>query len=67
LRIDRSKLKEAELPMILEAIGKTPGKRRLILEIVNPMGVALPLILDESILVGDEQTLRTHLEPWLLR
>jgi DNA polymerase-3 subunit alpha len=67
LRIDRAKLTEADLPLILEAIRKVPGKRRLILEVVTPSGTPFPLQLGEEFLIGDEQRLRASLDPWLRR
>ncbi len=67
LRIDRTKLTEADLPLIVEAIRKIPGKRRLILEVVTPSGTAFPLQLGEAFTFGDEQALRGSLDPWLKR
>jgi DNA polymerase-3 subunit alpha len=67
LRIDRSKLTESALPLILEAIRKIPGKRRLILEVVTPSGTSFPLQMGEEFLIGDEQALRGSLDPWLKR
>jgi hypothetical protein len=67
LRIDRTALSETDLPKIIEAIGKNPGKRSLILEIITPSGTTLPLQLGEEFAFGDEQKLRVALEPWLKR
>ena len=67
LRIDRIRLTEADLQLILEAIRKIPGKRRLILEVVTPSGTAFPLQLGEEFTFGDEQALRGSLDPWLKR
>ncbi|NBZ95123.1 MAG: DNA polymerase III subunit alpha [Proteobacteria bacterium] len=67
LRIDRTKLNEADLPLIEETIRKIPGKRRLILEVVTPSGAAFPLQLGEEFSFGDEQVLRGALDPWLKR
>jgi len=67
LRIDRTKLTEADLPLILDSIRKLPGKRRLILEVITPSGSAFPLQLGEEFTFGDEQALRGTLDPWLKR
>ena len=67
LRIDRASLEDSDLPKIVEAIKKHPGKRSLILEIVTPSGSAFPLQLGEDFTFGDEQKLRASLEPWLKR
>ena len=67
LRIDRTKLEESDLPLIVEAIHKIPGKRRLILEVVTPSGTAFPLQLGEDFSFGDEQALRGALDQWLKR
>ncbi len=67
LRIDRSRLNEEDLPGIIEAIRKHPGKRSLIFEIITPSGTAFPLQLGEDFTFGDEQKLRVALEPWLKR
>ena len=67
LRIDRTALSETDLPKIIEAIGKNPGKRSLILEIITPSGTTFPLQLGEEFAFGDEQKLRVALEPWLKR
>ena len=67
LRIDRSKLMETDLPLILEAIRKVPGKRLLILEIVIPSGTAIPLLLGQEFSTGDEPALREALDTWLKR
>jgi DNA polymerase-3 subunit alpha len=65
LRIDRASLSEEDLPKIIEAIRKHPGKRSLILEIITPSGTTFPLQLGEEFSFGDEQKLRISLEPWL--
>jgi DNA polymerase-3 subunit alpha len=67
LRIDRTKLSEADLSLIVEAIRKIPGKRRLILEIVTPTGTVFPLQIGEEFTFGDEQALRGSLDQWLKR
>jgi hypothetical protein len=67
LRIDRTKLMEASLALILAAIRKIPGKRRLILEVVVPSGTAFPIQLGEEFTFGDEQALRGALDSWLKR
>lgn len=67
LRMERANLTESALPMILEAIRKIPGKRRLILEVVTPSGTSFPLQVGEEFLIGDEQALRASLDPWLKR
>ena len=67
LRIDRTKLSESDLPLIVEAIRKIPGKRRLILEVITPSGTAFPLQLGEEFTFGDEQALRGSLDLWLKR
>jgi DNA polymerase III subunit alpha len=65
LRIDRTKLTEDDLPLILEAIRKTPGKRRVILEIVTSSGATVPLQLGAEFLIEDEHTLRSAIIDWL--
>ena len=67
LRIDRTRLKEEDLPLILDVIRKHHGKRGLILEVVTPSGTSLLLQLGSDFTVGDEQALRVGLEPWLKR
>jgi DNA polymerase-3 subunit alpha len=67
LRIDRTRLKEEDLPLILDVIRKHHGKRGLILEVVTPSGTSLLLQLGSDFNVGDEQALRVGLEPWLKR
>ncbi len=67
LRIDRSRLIEEDLPQIIEAIRKHPGKRGLIFEVVTPAGLSFPLQLGAEFTIGDEQKLRVSLEPWLKR
>jgi DNA polymerase III subunit alpha len=67
LRIDRSQLADSDLTLIIEAIRKIPGKRRLILEVVTPSGTTFPLQLGEEFTIGDEQALRGSLDHWLKR
>jgi len=67
LRIDRSRLQEADLPTITAAIRNHPGKRLLVLEIVTPSGISFPLQLGTDFLIGNELSLRAALEPWLAR
>jgi DNA polymerase III subunit alpha len=67
LRIDRTKLMETDLTLIVEAIRKIPGKRRLILEVVTTSGAAFLLQLGEEFTFDDEQALRGALDQWLMR
>jgi hypothetical protein len=54
----RGKLTEGALPDILEAVRRFPGKRPLIIEIVNDEGLAFEIRASESLAVGDESGLR---------
>ena len=67
LRLDRTLLREDDLPHISQVIRKHHGKRSLILEIVTSDGVAVPIQLGAEFSVGEEQSLRAGLEPWLRR
>ena len=67
LRIERSRLNEADLPAITAAILKYPGKRTLVLEIITPAGTTFPLQLGVEFTVGNDQSLRAALDPWLAR
>ena len=58
LRLARTKLTEGALPDILEAVRRFPGKRPLIIEIVNDAGVAFEIQAAESLAVGDESGLK---------
>lgn len=67
LRLDRTHIKEEDIPRIVQAVQRHPGKRRLILEVVMPSGTTFPLQLGEDFLIGDEQALRASLDSWLKR
>ena len=58
LRLARGKLTEGALPGILEAVRRFPGKRPLIIEIVNDEGVTFEIQAAESLAVGDESGLK---------
>jgi DNA polymerase III subunit alpha len=58
LRLAREKLTEGVLPDILDAVRRFPGKRPLIIEIVNDEGLAFEFRAAESLAVGDENGLK---------
>ena len=58
LRLARRKLTEGALPDILQAVRRFPGKRPLIIEIVNDEGLTFEIQAAESLAVGDESGLR---------
>jgi hypothetical protein len=58
LRLARGKLTEGALPDILDAVRRFPGKRPLIIEIVNDAGVTFEIRASEYLAVGDESGLR---------
>ena len=58
LRLARGKLTEGVLPDILDAVRRFPGKRPLIIEIVNDAGLTFEIRAAESLAVGDESGLR---------
>ena len=58
LRLARGKLTEGALPDILDAVRRFPGKRPLIIEIVNDAGLTFEIRAAESLAVGDESGLR---------
>jgi DNA polymerase-3 subunit alpha len=58
LRLARRKLTEGALPDILQAVRRFPGKRPLIIEIVNDEGLAFEIHATENLAVGDESGLR---------
>lgn len=57
LRLARGKLQEGDLVSILEAVKKYPGKRPLILEIVNDQGYSFEIEAADNLAVGDETSL----------
>lgn len=59
LRLARSKLSEGGLSDILEAVKRYPGKRPLIIEIVNDLGFVFEIEAAEALAVGDEGGLRS--------
>jgi len=67
LRIDRSRLQEKDLPAIMTAIQRFPGKRTLVLEIVTESGTTFPLQLGSDFTIAKEEELRVALESWLAR
>ena len=58
LRLARGKLTEGALPDILNAVRRFPGKRPLIIEIVNDAGLTFEIQAAESLAVGDESGLK---------
>jgi len=58
LRLAREKLSEGDLPDILDAVRRFPGKRPLIIEIVNDDGLAFEFRAADSLAVGDESGLK---------
>jgi DNA polymerase-3 subunit alpha len=58
LRLAREKLSESVLPDILEAVRRFPGKRPLIIEIVNDDGLSFEFRASERLAVGDESGLQ---------
>ena len=67
LRIEHKRLTEGDLLAISAAILKHPGKRTLVLEIVMTSGTTIPLQLGPQFSIGNDQSLRNDLEPWLAR
>jgi DNA polymerase-3 subunit alpha len=59
LRFARSKLSEGVLPEILEAVRRFPGKRPLIIEIVNDDGLSFEFRASDGLAVGDASGLQT--------
>jgi hypothetical protein len=58
LRLAREKLSEGVLPDILEAVRRFPGKRPLIIEIVNDEGLSFEFRACDRLAVGDESGLQ---------
>jgi DNA polymerase III subunit alpha len=58
LRLAREKLTEGVLPDILDAVRRFPGKRPLIIEIVNDAGFTFEIRAADSLAVGDESGLK---------
>lgn len=54
LRLARGRLSEGDLPAILDAVKRFPGKRPLILEIVGTDGRSLDIQAGDDFAVGDE-------------
>jgi DNA polymerase-3 subunit alpha len=67
LRIERRRLQEEDLPAIMTAIKRFPGKRMLVLEIVTESGTTFPLQLGSDFTIAKEEELRVALESWLMR
>ena len=59
LRLARRKLSERVLPDILDAVRRFPGKRPLIIEIVNDDGLSFEFRASEGLAVGDESGLQS--------
>ena len=47
------------MPEILETVRRFPGKRRLIIEIVNDEGLSFEFRASDDLAVGDESGLQT--------
>ncbi len=58
LKLARRKLSESDLPNILEAVKKHPGKRPLLIEFVNDQGGSVVLQAGDDFSVGDERALQ---------
>jgi hypothetical protein len=58
LRFARAKLSEGVLPEILEAVRRFPGKRPLIIEIVNDEGLSFEFRASDDLAVGDASGLQ---------
>jgi DNA polymerase III subunit alpha len=61
IRLDRARLDESSLEIILEAVKKHSGKRPLILEFVMPGGRCVALSAGENFRVADERGLAADL------
>ena len=64
LRLARTKLSERVLPEILEAVRRFPGKRPLIIEIVNDDGLSFEIRAGAGLAVGDENGLQAAVLPF---
>jgi DNA polymerase-3 subunit alpha len=64
LRLARKKLSEQVLPDILEVVRRFPGKRPLIIEIVNDDGISFEFRASEHLTVGDESGLQNAVLPF---
>ena len=64
LRLARSKLSESDLPGILDAVKRHPGKSPLFIEIVAENGESCDIAASESFTVGDEASLRNEIAPF---
>ena len=64
LRLARTKLSERVLPEILEAVRRFPGKRPLIIEIVNDDGFSFEIRAGAGLAVGDENGLQAAVLPF---
>jgi DNA polymerase III subunit alpha len=64
LRLARTKLSERVLPEILAAVRRFPGKRPLIIEIVNEDGASCEIRAGDGLAVGDENGLQTAVLPF---
>jgi DNA polymerase-3 subunit alpha len=67
LRLARTKLSEPVLSEILEAVRRFPGKRPLIIEIVNDEGASLEFRAGGGLAVGDETALQAAVLPFAAR
>jgi DNA polymerase-3 subunit alpha len=61
LSLSREKLSEGDLPAILEAVKRFPGKRPLVLEIVYDTGRKVAIQAGDRFTVGDESGLQREL------
>jgi DNA polymerase-3 subunit alpha len=57
LKLARRKLSESDLPNILEVVKKHPGKRPLLIEIINDHGASITLQAGDDFSVGDERAI----------
>ena len=64
LRLDRGKLSESDLPGILDAVKRHPGKSPLFIEIVAENGQTCDIAASENFTVGDEASLRNEIAPF---
>jgi len=64
LRLAREKLSADVLPDILETVKRFPGKRPLMIEIVNDDGISIEFRASDRLAVGDETGLQAAVLPF---
>ncbi|MBE2205314.1 MAG: DNA polymerase III subunit alpha [Chthoniobacterales bacterium] len=65
LRLARDKMREEDLPRVLEAVKRHSGTRPLVLEFVRSDGASLALAADEEFFVSDDRELTEELSAFL--